>query len=155
MRRRRAKFGAVFAVTALAGVGLLAGALLGALSGPACTPITGSNFLEISDSALSPGTARVFCFEEPDGHRIRFILARDRQGIVHTALDACERCAMFHKGYDIVGNYLVCRVCGNRYRLSEMGVGKASCVPVNLGHREHGKQILINVAELKAAKALF
>lgn len=121
---------------------------------PVCTRIDGSDQLRILADAVAPGTARFFCYNDA-GAQMRFVLARDSQGKLHSILDACRQCYKFHKGFSFRNGYLVCRLCGNRYPIKTMTAGKASCVPVRLTTHAKGDSIEVNPADLRANRWLF
>jgi uncharacterized membrane protein len=133
------------------------GALAVYASAPACIPVTGgaAGLIRIDVARLLPGTARAYCYQDGAGRKLRFLLARGADGKVGTVFDACRQCYMFHRGYEVVGNELICRVCGNRYRIQNMTKGKASCVPAALAHETTGQIVTIKVSDLKSGRALF
>jgi uncharacterized membrane protein len=139
-------------VAALAVLGVM---LAKSFSHLPCTLLSGASTLTIRLADLAPGTVRAFCYRDRAGRQLRFLLARDSEGQVHTVFDACGQCYKFHKGYSYSHGYLICRLCGNRYPLIEMNVGKASCVPVRLNSTTERDQARINVADVKAGKWLF
>ncbi len=120
-----------------------------------CTPVTGSDAVAVNVSALRPGGARLFCYRDDAGRRLRFVLARGHDGKVRSVFDACRQCFAYHRGYRIAGGELICRVCGNHYPIDRMTEGKASCVPVSLAHEEDSGIVHIKTADLKAGRALF
>jgi uncharacterized membrane protein len=121
--------------------------------GVATSPNAG--WLTIPADEMSPDTARIFSFKDAAGKKLRFLLARDSRGRLYTVFDACEQCFKFHKGYTVSGHYLICGYCGNRYRLSEIAKGEASCVPVTLAHSETGKTVKVSVRDLERGRNLF
>jgi uncharacterized membrane protein len=122
---------------------------------PGCSPVNGTDVVTASLDELRPGTAQFFCYRDRTGHEVRFVLARTIDGAVHSVFDACRQCYRFHKGYTIADGYLVCRLCGNRYKLDQMQVGLASCQPVQLENREHGNRVEVKVAALEKGQQLF
>jgi uncharacterized membrane protein len=122
---------------------------------PRCIPIGGAGVLSIPLSQLSPGQAKLFCYKDTAGEKIRFILARGNDGAVHSVFDACRQCYAYHKGYRLTKNGLVCRLCGNRYSVDHMMAGKASCVPVRIPHKEAGGAVRISAADIRAGRGLF
>jgi len=70
-------------------------------------------------------------------------------------MDACQRCYAYHKGYVTSDGYLVCKLCGNRYKLAAMSKGLASCVPVKLAFKTDGQTAKIDTAELEHNRHLF
>ena len=120
-----------------------------------CTMVTGNEDVTVNVSALRPGSARLFCYTDNAGRRLRFVLARGDDGKVRSVFDACRQCFTFHRGYRVVGDELICRVCGNHYRIDRMTEGKASCVPVSLSHEDDSRIVHIKTADLRAGHALF
>jgi uncharacterized membrane protein len=120
-----------------------------------CTMVSGGGDVAVNVSALRPGSARLFCYTDDAGKRLRFVLARGDDGKVRSVFDACRQCFTFHRGYRIVNGDLICRVCGNHYPLDRMTQGKASCVPVSLAHEGEPGVVHIKTADLKAGRAFF
>ena len=135
---------------------LTAGALTlaGAGVGPRFTQLSGREFVSISSASLEKGGIRFFSYHNDAGKEIRFILGRDQSGQVHGAFDACQRCAQYGEGYTSSRGYLVCRFCGNRYRLDSR-TGIASCAPVELPVHEAGNTITVDTTQLKRQRNLF
>ena len=122
---------------------------------PGCVEVSGRNELAIRLNKILPGTARFFCYRDDAGRKLRFILARADDGKVHAAFDACRRCYAAHEGYTASGGRLVCRRCGNAYRIGQMAKGMASCVPVGLKMKQQGERAEIEVSDLEAKRGLF
>lgn len=122
---------------------------------PRCTRVSGRDRIEIPLANLTRDAASFFCYDDAAGDHLRFILARDADGAVHSVLDACHQCASFHKGYTAAHGEIVCRLCGNRYALKTLEAGKASCVPVALPYRQHDGIVEVKVADLKPGQQLF
>jgi uncharacterized membrane protein len=120
-----------------------------------CIELRGADILTVSMERLAIGEARLFCYHDHAGERLRFLLARGNDGKVHAVFDACRQCYKFHQGYDISHGMLICRLCGNRYPIDHMMKGEASCVPVSLPHHEDGSKVEIKVSDLKSGAALF
>jgi uncharacterized membrane protein len=135
---------------------IVVGALLaGPFERPGCTSLRGADYLEVSLSQLPYSSARFFCYRDNSGERLRFLLARDSRGKVYSVFDACRQCFKFHKGYIVKDGYVICRLCGTRYKLSDIRKGKASCVPVSLPLERQGDKVEVKVADLERGKALF
>ncbi|HLH77878.1 MAG TPA: Fe-S-containing protein [Candidatus Binataceae bacterium] len=149
MKKRGIAWGGV-ALAALIGVIWLGRSSLR----PVCTQLEGHDQLRILANEVAPGTARFFCYSDA-GAQVRFVLARDSEGKLHSILDACIQCYKFRKGFSFSGGYLVCRLCGNRYPIKTMTKGKASCVPVRLATRTTGDSIEVRTADLRAKRWLF
>ena len=104
---------------------------------------------------LRPGDVQFFSYRDRAGDEIRFLLARDSTGRVKAAFDACERCYKYHMGYKSSGGDLICRFCGNRYRLEAMESGLASCVPAKLPIQVIGQTVHIKSVDLERRRGLF
>jgi uncharacterized membrane protein len=120
-----------------------------------CTAVVGGGVVSVDVSALTRGTARMFCYNDDAGKKLRFVLARGTDGKVRSVFDACRQCFTFHRGYQVAGGELICRVCGNHYRIDRMSEGKASCVPASLPHEDASGTVRIKTADLRTGTALF
>ncbi len=141
----------------LIGVALAIGAAAaaGPMFAPRCTTVDGTDVITVSTADLSRGSARFFCYRDHSGQLIRFVLARGDDGIVRTVFDACRQCYSFHKGFTVADGYLICRQCGNRYKLDKVREGLASCQPVQLENTEQGGKVQVRVAALEEGRKLF
>ncbi len=119
-----------------------------------CTAVAGSGVVSVDVSVLARGSARMFCYNDA-GKKLRFVLARGTDGKVRSVFDACRRCFTFHRGYRVAGGELICRVCGNHYRIDRMSGGKASCVPASFPHEDSSGAVKIRTADLRTGAALF
>lgn len=122
---------------------------------PRCTELSGAEMLTVSMARLAGGEARLFCYRDSAGARLRFLLARGSDGKVRAVFDACRQCYKYHQGYDASHGMLICRLCGNRYPIDHMMKGEASCVPVSLPHREDASKVVVKVSDLKSGAGLF
>jgi uncharacterized membrane protein len=120
-----------------------------------CSAVTGRGEIVLNVSSLARGAARMFCYTDDAGKKLRFVLARGSDGKLQSVFDACRQCFTYHRGYQVVGNDLICRVCGNHYPIEHMTNGKASCVPASLEHRELSDTVRIKTSDLQAGSALF
>jgi uncharacterized membrane protein len=142
---------------------LAAGALVATIAivsvlpilGPRCIELRGAEMLTVSMTRLESDDARLFCYRDRGGERLRFLLARGNDGKVRAVFDACRQCYKFHQGYDVAHGMLICRLCGNRYPIDHMMKGEASCVPVSLPHHDDASQVQVKVSDLKSGAALF
>jgi len=143
--------------TLIACAAIAAGALAMTISmaKPACTSVAGKDELVIAGHLLDRGTAKTFCYRDEAGKQLRFVLARGTDGKVRSVMDACSQCYCYHKGFAYSNGYLICRQCGNRYKVDEVLTGKASCLPVALPNKEAGGKIVVRTADLKKNGYLF
>src|ERR1700730_13921306 len=134
---------------AMPSVGAVAIALPSSMAKPGCTSVDGKDALVISGRSLDKGTAKVFCYRDDAGKKLRFVLARGTDGKVQSVMDACQQCYTYHKGFTYADGFLICRLCGNRYPIDHILSGKASCVPVAVPSSESNGKIVIRTADLK------
>ena len=120
-----------------------------------CRMVTGRDDISVNATAMRPGSAQLFCYTDDAGKRLRFVLARGTDGKIRSVFDACRQCFTFHRGYQVVGGELICRVCGNHYRIDRMTEGKASCVPASLPHEDASGTVRIRTADLRTGHILF
>jgi len=144
----KARYGLILIVVAIAAAAML--------TFPArCIHVSGAELLSIPVADLARGQAQTYCYDDRAGEKIRFVLARDSDGKIHSVFDACRQCYSSHKGYRVVGDAIVCRLCGNRYPINHMMVGKASCMPVELPHQEAAGAVQVKAADLRKGRELF
>jgi FtrD-like iron-sulfur protein len=101
------------------------------------------------------GEVHFFAYGDRAGERIRFLLAHDSTGQTKAAFDACRRCYVYRKGYVSSDGNLICRYCGNHYRLETIESGLASCVPVKLPIDIWGQTVTIKSTDLERERGLF
>ena len=133
----------------------LGAALWWPVSRPTCAKVSGVGEVVVDVAGISKGEAKFFCYRGKSGRQIRFIVARGRDGNVRVALDACRQCYVYREGYTASRGRLVCRFCGNRYRIEQMNSGEASCVPLDLRYVQQANLVRIPVADLRAREAMF
>jgi uncharacterized membrane protein len=117
--------------------------------------VSGSDSIIIPTDMLGKGQVRFYSYRDRAGAELRFILGRDSRGELHAAMDACQRCYTYHKGYISSHGYLVCKWCGNRYKLEAMESGLASCIPAKLPIQVTGQRVKIKSADLEHERGLF
>jgi uncharacterized membrane protein len=154
VRKKRTKLPGRVVIAATIVLTAAAIALAAAGVGPQLTEVKGKDSVTIPGTSLQKGGIRFFSYRDEVGKEIRFILGRDDTGQVHGAFDACQQCAQYHKGYSSSRGYLVCRFCGNRYRLNSTAQ-LGSCAPIKLPVQESGSAVSIDTARLKQHRGLF
>lgn len=137
------------------GASVLAAASFAVATGPQFTMVVAHPLIAIGTSDLRPGDVKFFAYRDDAGKQLRFLLARDSNGNIVGAADACEHCYLYGKGYTSSRGELICRYCGNRYKLSALGSGVGSCVPVKMPFRMRGQTAEINPADLERSRRLF
>jgi uncharacterized membrane protein len=118
----------------------------------------------ISDSDLVIPIAEVtanavFYPVDIDGSRIEVLAVRAPDDSVRVAFNTCQVCYASGRGwYKQQGTVLVCQNCGNRFRMSQVGIRSGGCNPVPIaasGKTVTEKTITISKDYLKEAKGLF
>ncbi|MGH7932742.1 MAG: Fe-S-containing protein [Candidatus Binataceae bacterium] len=150
MKRRRYIFAGVVAALAF---GVLFG--VGQIVGPRCTELSGTGTLSIPISRVARRAVDFFCYRDGAGRKLRFLLAQDSDGHIHAVFDACKQCYRYHEGFTAKDGYIICRLCGTRYKVMEVQTGKASCVPVALHYERRGNTVEVKVSDLNKGRALF
>jgi len=135
--RSRQRISGWFVVATIVAVTVVTAALAAVGSGPHFTEVIGVGSVSIPGASLKRGEIRFFSYRDHAGKEIHFILSRDEAGHVLGAIDACQVCARYRRGYTTSGAYLVCRYRGNRYKLDDHRSG-TSCEPVRFPVRESG-----------------
>jgi uncharacterized membrane protein len=132
-----------------------AAAAAGPMFAPSCTTVEGIGVVTVPTADLSRGSAKFFCYRDPAGNLLRFVLTRGDDGVVRTVFDACRQCYHYHKGFAVSDGFLICRLCGNRYKLDAVREGMASCQPVELEGVEQAGKVQVRVAALEEGRKLF
>jgi uncharacterized membrane protein len=156
MRRRRTRLSGRIVLVAAIAFAAVAVSLAAVGIGPKTTTVEGNGLLNLRTDDLKPGNVKFFSYRDDAGSKIRFLLARDESGDVHAAFDACQRCYSFHKGYTATRDgYLICRLCGNRYKIGDKNLGMASCNPIKLDIQKSGANVQVKSSDLEQARSMF
>jgi hypothetical protein len=89
--------------------------------------------------------------------RVPFFAVRDAAGRVHVALDACQVCAAAKKGYVQEGDHMMCRNCGQSFRIAmitEMS-GEGGCHPISIPSTVAGDVIVVKTSDVAAGAKWF
>ncbi|MDR2392705.1 MAG: DUF2318 domain-containing protein [Treponema sp.] len=107
---------------------------------------------EISENAL-------FYPVDIEGTRLEVLAVKAPDGTIRTAFNTCQVCYASGRGfYKQQGSVLVCQNCGNRFRMSQVGIRSGGCNPVPIfpAHKtETNTAITISKDFLKEAKGIF
>jgi uncharacterized membrane protein len=66
-------------------------AVLRVAQGPRFIQVAGDGLVSVEIGDLKQGSARFYSYRDRAGAELRFLLARDSNGAVHAAMDACQR----------------------------------------------------------------
>lgn len=115
----------------------------------------GSGAISIPVSDLGSGQAKYFHYVAPDKTAMRFFVIKSSDGVYRAALDACDVCYRHKKGYQHMGDDMVCRKCGQRFPSKLVNEVTGGCNPVALTRTVAGGNLLIKAADLENLKTYF
>lgn len=106
-------------------------------------------------SAFQDGKARHFQYKNAQGQPIRFFVVKSKDGLLRSALDACEVCFRAKKGYVQQGGDMICVNCGLKFRTDKIGEFKGGCNPVPLKTEVRGDKLIISQQNVEAGLRYF
>ncbi|HSM51685.1 MAG TPA: Fe-S-containing protein [Thermoanaerobaculia bacterium] len=98
-------------------------------------------------AALGPSEVRFFRFLNSGNQEVRFLVARDASGALHTAFDASESDFKMKRGFRHDGDWVVNNKCDTACRLEEVSTG-GGCRPVPFRHRLEGSTLVLAEAAI-------
>jgi len=107
----------------------------------------------IDPSVLIPEMPAHFSYRHK-GRAINFFVV-ETDGRVISFFDACKTCYPKRKGYESEKGSVTCRACGEKYPISQIESGVASCFPVKLRGRMKGNMYAIDISELEKGMHMF
>jgi len=125
----------------------------GFFGGPDTVRATGGA-VSIPVAKVSDGKAHFYAFNA-GGKTIKFFVIKSRDGVIRTALDACDVCYQSKKGYSQEGDYLVCNNCGQKFHSTRVMDVKGGCNPSPLPRTIAGSNVVIREADLAAGAKFF
>jgi uncharacterized membrane protein len=105
----------------------------------------------------------VFYPVDIEGTRLEVLAVKAPDGTLRAAFNTCQVCYASGRGfYKQQGTVLVCQNCGNRFRMSQVGVRSGGCNPVPIfgaatasGVTVSDTALTVSEGLLKEAKAIF
>lgn len=116
-------------------------------------PVSGD--ISIPISSVSSGKATFFNYTASDKTPMRFFVIRSSDGVYRAALDTCDVCYRHKKGYQQVGDDMVCRKCGQHFPSNLVNDVTGGCNPVALTRTVAGGNLLVKTADLESMKTYF
>jgi uncharacterized membrane protein len=117
------------------GVFALAAMILGGMALPVSAqqnvvkPVIADRDLVIPVSEITENA--VFYPVDIGGTRLEVLAVKAPDGTIRTAFNTCQVCYASGRGYyKQQGTVLVCQNCGNRFRMSQVGLRSGGCNPV-------------------------
>jgi uncharacterized membrane protein len=86
---------------------------------------------------------------------VRFFVMKSSDGMIRSALDACDTCAHTLKGYRQQGDYMVCNNCDQKFLSNNINVLRGGCNPVPLNNSVEGDVVKIKVADIQLGAPYF
>ncbi|MDR2604437.1 MAG: DUF2318 domain-containing protein [Desulfovibrio sp.] len=130
-----------------------AGALPSFFGGPQkVTAVDGRIIVDVSKLKVTSAEHYLY---RAGGNAVRFFVARDGQGKVRVAADACEVCRDEGKGYTLKDGAMLCLNCGRRFPLHRIGILVGGCNPHPLNFAEDGSSVVLTVLEVLSAAEYF
>jgi hypothetical protein len=115
---------------------------------PLVTPDADGAF-RFPTAAFADGKAHFFSANLPDGKSINFFAIKSSDGVIRTAIDACDVCFGARKGYHQEGDFMVCNNCGQRFPSAKINEVKGGCNPAPLTRAIQGDNVVIKLADLQ------
>lgn len=103
---------------------------------------------------VSDGKAHFYTYKT-GGKDVQFFVIKSRDGVVRTALNACDVCFREKKGYTQEGDSLVCNNCGQRFHSNKVMELKGGCNPSPINRTLSANSLSIPETDLKAGAAYF
>ena len=110
------------------------------------TPAKGR--LEIPVASVNDGKAHHFKVQAADGVMVTFFVLKSSDGVIRTAMDACDVCYRAGKGYEHSGDDMVCQNCGMRFPSAKINEVKGGCNPAPLTRVIEGDKLVIAMADI-------
>lgn len=110
------------------------------------TPTKGR--LEIPLASVNDGKAHHFKVQATDGVMVTFFVLKSSDGVIRTALDACDVCYRAGKGYEQSGDDMVCQNCGMHFPSAKINEVHGGCNPAPLTRAIEGDKLVIAMADI-------
>ena len=101
------------------------------------------------------GRVRFYRRATTNGGETRFFVVKGRDGVVRTALDACESCYRARRGFRQAGDHIVCKRCSRSIPIERIASVVSGCNPIPLDHVIRGDSIAISARVLDAGRKYF
>lgn len=106
--------------------------------------------LRIPLSEINNGQAHFFKVTADDGIPVTFFTLKSKDGIIRSAVDACDVCYRSGKGYRQEGDFMVCKNCGMKFRSDRINEVSGGCNPAPLKRVIEGDHLVIDMKDINA-----
>ena len=128
---------------------VLAGAAMAGLWGNTVKTLTpAKGRLEIPVASINDGKAHHFKVQAGDGVMVTFFVLKSKDGVIRSAIDACDVCYRAGRGYEQSGDEMVCLNCGMRFASARINEVKGGCNPAPLNRTIEGNMLVIAMADI-------
>jgi len=107
-----------------------------------------SEVLRIPIKDIDDGNAHFFKTRADDGTMVSFFTLKSTDGVIRSAIDACDVCYRSGKGYVQEGDFMICENCKRQFPASRINVVKGGCNPAPLKRNIEGGDLVINMADI-------
>jgi uncharacterized membrane protein len=126
----------------------------GAAEEATATAAAPSGDVTIPVSQVSDGKAHFYTFDS-GGTTVKYFVLSDKKGKVRAALDACQVCFQYKKGYHQEGDTMQCNNCGRIFPSDKINVITGGCNPIPLERSISGGQLTITTDSLTQGAQYF
>lgn len=106
-------------------------------------------------SEFDDGQAHFFEYVTTDGLTMRYFIIKSSDGIIRSALDACDACWHAGKGYRQDGDEMVCNNCRMRFASTKIMEVKGGCNPSPLKREVVDGKVRIKFEDLEQGRKYF
>ncbi|MBI2864780.1 MAG: DUF2318 domain-containing protein [Chloroflexi bacterium] len=89
------------------------------------------------------------------GKEIDFFVLKSSDGVLRAAIDSCDVCFTYRKGYHQEGDEMVCNNCGQRFPSVKINVIKGGCNPAPLTRTVESDSLVIQEKDIVADGAQY
>jgi len=104
--------------------------------------------LNIPIADINNGKAHYFKVKADDGIIVSFFVLKSSDGVIRTAIDACDVCYRSGKGYVREGDFMVCANCGRKFSSTRINEVMGGCNPAPLKRTISGKSLVIEMKDI-------
>jgi uncharacterized membrane protein len=109
--------------------------------------------IDVSD--LQSEQVRFYRFLNRGNQEVKFLVGRDREGVIQVGFDASETHARVGRGFRAEGDWVIDNKCETASHLEEVNRGGGGCRPVPLEHQVVGQQVVLQEADILKGWRLF
>ena len=113
--------------------------------------------IKIPLNEVNSGQAQFYNYKNSNGKNIYFFVVKSEDGKIRAAANSCEVCHASKRGFEQVGNMMMCRNCRTKYPFTKISEEKGGCNPgpISKNIRVEDDFAVINVSDVEAVAYLF